>query len=34
MSKLSRDKRARIEREIVNAHLGLGIKPERVPLRP
>jgi hypothetical protein len=29
---MSRDKGARIEREIVNAHLGLGIKPERVPL--
>jgi hypothetical protein len=24
MSKMSRDKGARIEREIVNAHLGLG----------
>jgi hypothetical protein len=32
MSKLSRDKGARIEREIVVAHVGLGIKAERVPL--
>jgi hypothetical protein len=32
VSKLSRDKGARIEREIVVAHVGLGIKAERVPL--
>ena len=32
MSKLSRDKGARIEREIVAAHEALGIKSERVPL--
>jgi Holliday junction resolvase len=32
MSKLSRDKGARIEREIVAAHKALGIKSERVPL--
>jgi Holliday junction resolvase len=32
MSKLSRDKGARIEREIVAAHGALGIKAERVPL--
>jgi Holliday junction resolvase len=32
MSKMSRDKGARIEREIVAAHVGLGIKAERVPL--
>jgi len=32
MSKLSRDKGARIEREIVAAHADLGIAGERVPL--
>jgi hypothetical protein len=32
MSRLSRDKGARIEREIVAAHAELGIKAERVPL--
>ena len=32
MSKMSRDKGARIEREIVAAHGALGIKAERVPL--
>jgi hypothetical protein len=32
MSKLSRDKGARIERGIVAAHEALGIKSERVPL--
>jgi Holliday junction resolvase len=32
MSRWSRDKGARIEREIVAAHAGLGIKGERVPL--
>jgi hypothetical protein len=32
MSKLSRDKGLRAEREIVAAHVGLGIKAERVPL--
>jgi hypothetical protein len=32
MSKLSRDKGTRIEREIVAAHEALGIKAERVPL--
>jgi hypothetical protein len=33
MSKMSRDKGARIEREIVAARGALGIKAERVPLR-
>jgi hypothetical protein len=32
MGKMSRDKGARIEREIVNLHTTLGIKAERVPL--
>jgi hypothetical protein len=32
MSKMSRDKGARIEREIVAAHGALGIKAEMVPL--
>lgn len=31
MPKLSRDKGLRIEREIVNAHIGLGVHAERVP---
>lgn len=32
MGKASRDKGARIEREIVNRHLDIGIHAERVPL--
>ena len=32
MSRLSRDKGARIEREIVTRHTKLGVKAERVPL--
>jgi hypothetical protein len=32
MSRASRDKGARIEREIVALHAGLGVKAERVPL--
>jgi hypothetical protein len=32
MSKMARDKGARIEREIVAAHGALGVKAERVPL--
>jgi hypothetical protein len=32
MSKMSRDKGARIEREIVNLHTVLGVRAERVPL--
>jgi Holliday junction resolvase len=32
MSRLSRDKGARIEREIVTAHKALGVAAERVPL--
>ena len=32
MTKLSRDKGARVEREIVNLHLTIGIHAERVPL--
>jgi hypothetical protein len=32
MSKLSRDKGSRLEREIVAAHAALGIAGERVPL--
>ena len=32
MSRLSRDKGARTEREIVGLHIALGVKAERVPL--
>src|SRR6266481_457280 len=32
MSRMQRDKGARIEREIVELHRGLGLRAERVPL--
>ena len=32
MSRISRDKGARIEREIVALHIEIGVKAERVPL--
>ena len=32
MGKPSRDKGARVERELVNAHRGMGVTAERVPL--
>ena len=32
MSRASRDKGARVERNVVNLHRGLGVRAERVPL--